>query len=720
MGSGNKEIRKGSEEWVVKTADCIMRDLVRHKFDMKRQYEYYKGIRNKSQYAYLEENFGIGSPTSVEFTPIIKNHIDYLCGLYCSVDPKYRILCRDKASVDGRAKELSEAVRKARGEYIGGIIDKMRGEAMKGEKVMSAIDRDVLGRIDDVTSEGFVSSFERAGQDAIEYIRQSKGVSYARKRETMMLDALIAGMNFYRWSVSRSGDNVRLEVYNPMNVFYDKSPDSPYVRDCRRIVVRRWMTRSDIINEWGDRLTKGDIEDIENMKEGSGMYDRIWDTVKGDGMTADDKELIPGYPYDEYYDGEERLIPVYEVTWLDYDRNDGKDPMIPTDKYAYVTYRYKCIRIGSDINIVIGKDDVYDRSTDNPSECGIGYGGVFMLDRTDKPFSLMRACMHLQDKYDVIGFVRDAALANNGSIGSYLDVSQLPKFLGTDMTEKIEKWIAYTRTGVKLIDTSQEGQQVAPNTVYQSYDETIRAEFVEAIDTVLERVEGDVSKISGVFPSRLGKGGEYQVGTQRDEERIVIQIAKRYFSTMDMSVEECFLSGINVAKVAWPEGRHGSVLVGSDVKSFNIIPESFCVTSYDLCLMSTADSLDEGTVLQDLVKSLIQNQSLDMQMLPDILMCKSITEMSSKIKEGIARQMKYTEKIDQLTKQVEEYKGQVDELTKRNEELEKTKDNYNMERLRMERERSEEEIRIKWFEANNKAETDRSKIELERKKGGIR
>ena len=63
-----------------------------------------------------------------------------------------------------------------------------------------------------------------------------------------------------------------------------------------------------------------------------------------------------------------------------------------------------------------------------------------MLSRNHQPSSLILQCAHLQDKYDVVTFLRDNILANSGTIGDWLDVSQLPSFLGTDMTERLMKW----------------------------------------------------------------------------------------------------------------------------------------------------------------------------------------------------------------------------------------------------------------------------------------
>ena len=59
----------------------------------------------------------------------------------------------------------------------------------------------------------------------------------------MLLDLLTAGYAIFRPKPSPSGNNVILEVSNPLNTFVDRNPESPYIADAYRIVHRKWMTK---------------------------------------------------------------------------------------------------------------------------------------------------------------------------------------------------------------------------------------------------------------------------------------------------------------------------------------------------------------------------------------------------------------------------------------------------------------------------------------------
>ena len=56
---------------------------------------------------YLEENFGIGSPTSVKMTPMVKKHIDALIGEYLGTPILPKISCKDSDTISAITREKS-------------------------------------------------------------------------------------------------------------------------------------------------------------------------------------------------------------------------------------------------------------------------------------------------------------------------------------------------------------------------------------------------------------------------------------------------------------------------------------------------------------------------------------------------------------------------------------------------------------------------------------
>ena len=85
--------------------DKAIAELVYPKIELQKAYNYYSGKMNAEQYRYLEENFGIGNPTSVEFVPLIKKHVDALIGEYLGTPILPKISCKDRETISNIERE---------------------------------------------------------------------------------------------------------------------------------------------------------------------------------------------------------------------------------------------------------------------------------------------------------------------------------------------------------------------------------------------------------------------------------------------------------------------------------------------------------------------------------------------------------------------------------------------------------------------------------------
>ena len=137
------------------------------------------------------------------------------------------------------------------------------------------------------------------------------------------------------------------------------------------------------------------IDKVEELF--NGMYDNSYIYVRSmenspvggavqEGLDSG-REITPGFPQ-EYYDTYNyRLIPVYEVEWIEVDR----------DKDDFIENRYEGIRIGADIHILKGKCEDVVRTKDAPSKFKLSGNGIYFINRSNEPYSLVGACMALQD-----------------------------------------------------------------------------------------------------------------------------------------------------------------------------------------------------------------------------------------------------------------------------------------------------------------------------------
>ena len=244
-----------------------------------------------------------------------------------------------------------------------------------------------IDKIVDNIDQTFISQYEIAAQNILQYIMQSRETDFITKLRQLFIDLLVTGYCFFRVKPSFSGTNIDIEVLNPLNTFVDRNPETPYVRNSYRVVVRQWLTKSQIIAKYGKELSKQDLKDLkDNWTDSDQSYygrsytDEI--TIDEDQEDSDEEEMIPGYPENDT--NKFNLIPVYDVEWLDTDKD-------------FVMQRYNTIRIGEEYYILRGIDKNVIRSQDNPNFCGLSVNGVYFLNRSRQPYSLILKCAHLQD-----------------------------------------------------------------------------------------------------------------------------------------------------------------------------------------------------------------------------------------------------------------------------------------------------------------------------------
>ena len=254
------------EELVEKT-DLAIAELVYDKKELQKAYNYYNCKRDKEQFKYLEENYGIGQPTSVEFIPLIRKHVDALVGEYLDVPILPKVSCKDEKTINNifREKQLkisTECANFLKNNLKNNLLRILGGENMQDLNIKEQLD----ALIEDI-NENFISEYEIAGQNIVEYIIQSRNIDLVTKLRQLFLDLLVTGFTFYRVLPSSSGKNIQIECLDPLNVFPDLNYNSPYINESYRMVVRKYLTQDEILSKYGKKLSKEDKMQILSVME---------------------------------------------------------------------------------------------------------------------------------------------------------------------------------------------------------------------------------------------------------------------------------------------------------------------------------------------------------------------------------------------------------------------------------------------------------------------
>lgn len=684
------------QELIDKTDETIT-DLVVDKDELQKAYNYYNGIRDAEQFRYLEENFGIGSPTSVEFTPLLKKHVDALVGEYLGTPILPKVSCKDATTISNisREKQLkisNEIIRYLKEHLSNFLLGIINGKDTTDTQVKKQIDQ-IIEDID----QSFISQYEIAAQNIIEYIMQSRDTDIITKLRQLLTDLLISGYTFFKTYESFNGTNIKIKVCDPRNTFFDRNPESPYVRDSYRSVVREWLTKDQILAIYGKELSKSDIKTVKETWDGSSsQYARAYQEVV-DAYPDYDEEIEPGYPSADYNGYRTQLIPVYEVEWLETDEN-------------FVMQRYTTIRIGDNIYVLRGLDKNVVRSQDNPNLCRISLNGVYFLNRAQQPYSLILRCMSLQDRYDLLNYYRDRLIANSGVAGTIMDMSLIPGSLGVDWPERIQKWLAYKKAGIEWIDTTQEGRNDngnAPmNTFFNGFDDTLKAPAIQAIELAIQSVESTVSSITGVFRERLN-GIE-----QRDAVTNIKQgvqnsfiVTKHYFQQMDLITCEMLLDCLNQAKITYKKGVTGTIILGDKYQRvFTALPEHFTLTDFDIHIIASTDVMQDMQTVKSIIPELIKSQQISPDIIFEALTAKSLTQLKYTVQRSMQKQKEENNQLQQLSQKLEETSQQLQQAQKELQQSQQKIKQLDEARMQLEQQKIQLEYQVNWF----KAQTDKT------------
>ena len=686
-------------ELLDKTNDIIS-ELVVNKHKLQKAFNYYNGKRDKEQFRYLEENCGIGSPTSVNFTPLLRKHVDALVGEFLGTPILPKVSCKDNTTISHINREKQLALTAKVTTFLKTHLNNSLLKFISGREVTDRNIKQQLDKIIDDLDQSFTSQYEIAAQNILQYIMQSSETDFMTKLRQLFTDLLITGYCFFRIKPSLTKTNIEIEVLNPLNTFVDKNPESPYVKNSNRSVVRQWLTKSQIIAKYGKELSK---EDIKKMKDdwtddSIARYRRAYGpvvTIDEDREDDEDIDLLPGYPDDDSH--KYNYIPVYDVEWIETDEDN-------------VMQRYNTIRIGEEFYILRGLDNDIIRCQDNPAYCSLTVNGVFFLNRARQPYSLILKCAHLQDQYDVLNYYRDAILANSGVKGSIIDISMIPNFLGPEYASRIQKWIAYKKQGTMLIDTTMEGRNEngnAPlNTIFNGFDESLPAQVIQAIDLTIQSIENTVSSITGVFRERLN-GIEQRDAVTNIKQGVTnsFTITKPIFQQMDLVVNQLLNDCLNEAKIVYKNGITGTLILGEKYqKIFTALPEHYTLTDYDIHIISSTDIMQDMQTIKSTLPDLIKSGLVGADIIFEALTAKSLTDLKYKVQKSMQKQKEENNQIQQLSQQLEQTNQQLQQAQQELQKAQQQVQALNEEKMKLDQSKIQLEYQVNWF----KAQTDRN------------
>jgi hypothetical protein len=715
--SAVSEKEKNGGRYLKSMIDYHIYRLVEEKKRMKVARNYYEGKRDAKEFAYLENNYGIGNPGKLGFTPLVKPRIDVLVGMMLQEQVKFMVRYNDNATISGIEQEKMEG-------FLNDLFNFIAKENQGGGQTRPITEKQI-DAIKKSYGESYKSMYEKAATDLIQFFLSNRKTDFIQKTKQLLLDLLITGEGFYRTFIPKLNADPILEICKPENVFFNKNTNHQYLGNSDAVVHREFMTRIEILNKYGVYMSADDKEALFNGTAKVKGNRRIVSPKELDVRNDDDYNSVID---DQFTYNNHEILEVYHVEWLANNKVEVEDPdeftlvdgvMGKPKKYVWRLDRYEGIRIGLDIYLNAGKSRHISRDDSDPYRCDLTYNGISYNDRNGSPYSMSLKMKDLQDLYDITIFHRDNLIANSGSTGSRINVAGIPKELGDDFMVRVMKFIAFKKQGVELINPLQENADKFSG--YGDYDNTVKGQTIQGIQSVLESIENQANTITGVTKQMLAQIEEREAVSNVKTGIVQASLVTKDMMDLHKTVRVHMLSDLlDWAKHSFVKGKKGSYILGQNIVAFHAAPEYFRHSNFDIHIVADGREASKLAKLEQLAVGLAG------QAPPDAIVKVLLADSVAEAKEAMSVAMDQAKQEEQggLEEQLAQMQQQLQEAQNELKQLAALKENNaeaNAAKLRADAEKSKEAVTdmkerrdMDRKEAENKRDLDKALFQLER------
>ena len=565
-----------TEEWANKWVDAVVSymayvDSPYHNSRLNdiQNYNIYNGSLELQDFKYITEQYGMAYPARLVNYPIISPKIDLLVGeelrrpmdIKVSTTNKEAVLRKEDVKVNLIMKKLTEEIHQ---EF----------KDATGIALPAVTEMEIPEDIDLYMRYNYREMVEETAQDGLEYLMQK--YHYRDIFKEGFRDLLVTGKEFFK-VYDHNGDPYVRRV-DPRSVVYEINSNSDYLDDASWVGEERYLSYSEILDEFRDELTREDLEELSAMYQIGGY----------DDLSAYNSQ----FDWIDYQEGQEVKIRVVSVEWksiktLKFKVSENKfNPEKPfmkavADDYKprrreqlvtrYVDDIWEATKIGGKILVRARRRPNQVRSVDDAGSTQLSYVGCVRNNTTGRAVSMVDLLKNIQMLYNIVMYQIELAMARSGGKAVVYDVSQLPTNLGMDM----QTVLYHLKTdGIIPINSKEEGNQLASFNQFQQIDFTL-SNSVQQLINLKMMLEQTAGQISGVSPQREGAVGQYEyVG---NVQRSVVQsatITESWFYSHSQVKKRVFEKVCNLMKVSWANGKKSSyILADGAYKFLSIMPD---------------------------------------------------------------------------------------------------------------------------------------------------
>lgn len=483
------------------------------------------------------------------------------------------------------------------------------------------------------------------GETALNIIVDQQQLEEKFKR--MFRDWLIAG-EVCSYKGMRGGRMV-YERVSPLDLDYDKSPDTEYIEDGQWAVRRLYMTTADLQDVFYKELEEKEIDLIED--ENGHISFRTVGTGTQRAL-RDDRDL------------RRTKVVVFHVTWkylkkvgiLSYTHpvtGEIEEIEVPETykpekelgesvEWYWVNEVWEGYRVGSGVGSATAgmyfgiKPLEGQRSlVNNMSSCKLPYNGKRFSDTHSQNVSLVEMGLPYETLHRILHFQLEKTIAKSKGKILMMDFNAIPKKFGWDE----EKWLYWADAmGLGMVDRNQPGVDKSYNQ-YQAVDMGLYQHINNLIE-LMEYVKREWDELLGV--TRQRKGQQQASDSVRGTQAAIQQsttISEKVFSRFEEFVRSELQGLLDVSKLAWQDGFNATYQ-GDDLRTqiLQIDPGIYQEADMGVYVSRSPRDLQNLELVRQQVQAFAQN-GVNPSTIVDIVQARSLSKLSTILKEFEAKSM---------------------------------------------------------------------------------
>lgn len=645
-------------------------------------------------------DYGIPSKT-IQHYPVMNAKIDLLLGEERASTMDMRIVVTNPTSISEIETNKLEAIKQ-----------RLQDEIMETSQTQDEMQQR-LQQIQLYFQYEWQDMLEKNANDLYNHYKSE--LNFAADENDGFLDALIASEEIYYCGIEGGEpfmERVNLKELRLVGSKSNKIEDYP-------IVIReRFLSISDIVDMWGDKMSDADYRKLDTFMEGDKNSTILpIDPLKLHHFKyGDNPDFVDENGYFDFKDGVDvnslpydivNGIRVLEVFWKTltevyavryFDENGEEQTKFRTAGYVldedagetkkkyWINEAWHGVMIGSGkdaIFVDVGPCAVQHNKIGNPSKCHFGFVGNIYNNNDYKGMSILDKMKPLAYKYDVVMAKLDDLVSRNLGKIAVMDFARVPKRWDA------EKWAYWLKNGLMATDSMKEGMQGAARGKLAggvaNTPMSVDLELANSIQNMLgqlQYIDTAMSSMIGITPQRLGEVQNRE--TVGGIERATMQsshITRALFAKHEDLKKRKALVFLDYAKVA-ARGKNIKfryVMADKTVRSATLDGDQFASCEYGLTAESGYDVQQMDQSIDMVSQAKMQNQQMKMS---TYLAIKSTNSISEKIMivrrdememEERARQSQQAEQ--QAAQQADQMKLQMEQMKLQHEEQMNTQNN---------------------------------------------